>query len=129
MHSIESISIGFFKFETSGWNKNSDCWDSFNFRKLEICKFGKNLSLLLWQTFTKNNFLNLKKGLSNYLNLRETYLDSDFLISTAPATSYDTDLENFWTQTSKKYFFGIFELLLRENGATRPQIFFYLLFQ
>ncbi len=112
MHSIESISIGFFKFETSGWNKNSGCWDSFNFGKLEICKFANTLSLFLWQAFTKNYFLNLKKGLSNYLNLRETYLDSDFLISTAPATSYDTDLENFWTQASKKYCFGIFELLL-----------------
>ena len=33
--------------------------------------------------------------------MRETYLDSDFLISTAPATTYDTDLENFWTQSSK----------------------------
>ncbi len=108
MHSIESISIGFFKFETSGWNKNSDCWDSFNFRKFEICKFGK----IFLSFFDKLLTLNLKKGLSNYLNLRETYLDSDFLISTAPATSYDTDLENFWTQTSKKYYFDIFKLLL-----------------
>ena len=46
----------------------------------------------------------LKKGLSNYLNKRETYLDSDYLISTAPAPTYDTDLENYWTQSSKTYF-------------------------
>ena len=52
-----------------------------------------------------------KKGLSNYLNLRETYLDSDFLISTAPATSYDTDLENFWTQTSKNLISTFFNSL------------------
>jgi len=43
------------------------------------------------------------KGLSNYLNSRETYLESDYLISTAPAATYDTDLENFWTQTSISY--------------------------
>jgi len=33
--------------------------------------------------------------------LREKYLTSDFSQSNAPATDYDTDLENFWTQTSK----------------------------
>ena len=38
--------------------------------------------------------------MSNYLNLRQTYLNADYLSSNAPATSYDTDLENFWTQNS-----------------------------
>ena len=47
--------------------------------------------------------------MSNYLNKRETYLDSDFTESNVPATQYDTDLENFWTQTS------INEILITEN--------------
>ncbi len=49
--------------------------------------------------FTFQVFLH-QKGLSNYLNKRDTYLDSDFTESNVPATQYDTDLENFWTQTS-----------------------------
>ena len=40
------------------------------------------------------------KGLSNYLNMREPYLHSDFLQSTSLPIIYDTDLENFWTQKS-----------------------------
>ena len=40
------------------------------------------------------------KGLSNYLNFREPFLDSDFTQSTSLPVIYDTDLENFWTQKS-----------------------------
>ncbi len=61
----------------------------------ELKKFMKNL----FNEFVIC-FLLIKKGLSNYLNKRETYLDSDFLVITAPAATYDTDLENFWTQSS-----------------------------
>jgi hypothetical protein len=43
--------------------------------------------------------LNLK-GLSNYLNLRGTYILLDYSESTSLPVSYDTDLENFWTQKS-----------------------------
>jgi len=32
------------------------------------------------------------------------YLDSDYIQSIAPMPSYDSDLENFWTQTSNIYF-------------------------
>ena len=45
--------------------------------------------------------LNLK-GTSNYLNMRQTYLESDFKASNAPAPTYDSDLENFWTQKSNE---------------------------
>ncbi len=48
---------------------------------------------------------NCLKGLSNYLNMRQTYLESDYSASNAPAASYDSDLENFWTQKSKTNFF------------------------
>ncbi len=48
-----------------------------------------------------NSISKLKKGLSNYLNLREPYLVLDFMESTKLPVNYDTDLENFWTQTSK----------------------------
>jgi hypothetical protein len=41
-----------------------------------------------------------KKGLNNYLNSRQIYLDSDYIQSISPLPSYDSDLENFWTQTS-----------------------------
>jgi len=60
---------------------------------------------LLWSNLVKIaiDFFE-KKGLSNYLNKRETYLDSDYSISIAPAANYDTDLENFWTQSGKFYF-------------------------
>ena len=59
--------------------------------------------------------------MSNYLNSRQTYLDSDFFISTAPATTYDTDLENFWTQSSiifKRMQCNIFKL----NNSFKNQI-------
>jgi hypothetical protein len=46
----------------------------------------------------------LIKGLSNYLNLRETYLANDFSVTTQSDVAYDTDLENFWTQTSEIYY-------------------------
>ena len=49
--------------------------------------------------------INSKKGLSSYLNLRDTYLFSDFTEATAKPTYYDTDLENFWTQKSFLFFF------------------------
>jgi hypothetical protein len=47
-------------------------------------------------------YLNKIKGLSNSLNMRESYLVSDFLQSISLPTNYDTDLENFWSQKSKK---------------------------
>ena len=49
---------------------------------------------------TKRWFLIKKKGLSNYLNMREPYLDSDYSKSIAKPATYDADLENFWTQSS-----------------------------
>ena len=55
-----------------------------------------------FREFVIRGFLIKKKGSSNYLNKRETYLDADYLVSTAPAATYDTDLENFWTQSSIK---------------------------
>jgi hypothetical protein len=42
----------------------------------------------------------MKKGLSDYLNLREPFLDADFTQSTSLPVIYDTDLENIWTQKS-----------------------------
>ena len=44
---------------------------------------------------------NLRSGMSNYLNMRQPYLESDFAASNAMPISYDSDLENFWTQKSK----------------------------
>ena len=41
-----------------------------------------------------------KKGLSNYLNSRQIYLEKDYLQSIAISPSFDSDVENFWTQTS-----------------------------
>ena len=44
-----------------------------------------------------------KKGLSNYLNQRQGFLYLDYAQSLIlPLTNnlYDSDLENFWTQTS-----------------------------
>ena len=52
----------------------------------------------------KINFIIVWKGLSNYLNMRQANLYSDFKISNTPAASYDTDLENFWTQKSENKF-------------------------
>ena len=52
----------------------------------------------------KNNFIYSTKGINNYLNMRETYLHSDFGISIALEMFYDTDLENFWTQKSFAFF-------------------------
>jgi len=47
--------------------------------------------------------------MSNYLNVREPYLHSDFGISTKLESFYDTDLENFWTQKScKTLYFSLF---------------------
>jgi len=42
------------------------------------------------------------KSLSDFLNRRGKLLDLDFLASISLPSQYDTDLENFWTQTSKK---------------------------
>ena len=66
------------------------------------------------------------KGLSNYLNSRETYLDSDFSISTAPAKNYDTDLENFWTQASNHFYVWKNTLFLNQvlNIKKRCMTFF-----
>jgi hypothetical protein len=47
-----------------------------------------------------SNIESLIKGLSNYLNYREPYLLLDYKDSTTLSINYDTDLENFWTQTS-----------------------------
>ena len=50
-----------------------------------------------------NLLLNYKKGLSNYLNQRQQFLYLDYAESLIlPLTNnlYDTDLKNFWTQTS-----------------------------
>ena len=55
------------------------------------------------------------KGLSNYLNSRETYLDSDFFVITASSKSYDTDLENFWTQKSNFFFPSKNELFFKKH--------------
>jgi hypothetical protein len=44
---------------------------------------------------------NIRSGLSNFLNLRENFLKVDFAASSSLPLVYDTDLENFWTQTSK----------------------------
>ena len=33
--------------------------------------------------------------------MRQTFLKTDFSTSNTLATTYDTDLENFWTQKSK----------------------------
>ena len=49
--------------------------------------------------------------------MRETYLDSDFSVSNAPASDYNTDLENFWTQNSNfSFIFNCdFDLLMIRN--------------
>jgi len=44
--------------------------------------------------------------------MREPYLTSDFAASTALPTIYDTDLENFWTQTSNILIMSIFMLFI-----------------
>jgi len=35
--------------------------------------------------------------------MREQYLKADFSMSATQPSVYDTDLENFWTQTSLKF--------------------------
>ena len=40
--------------------------------------------------------------MSNFLNMREPYLSSDFLEATSLPAAYDTDLENYWTQKSNR---------------------------
>jgi hypothetical protein len=57
--------------------------------------------------------------------MRQPYLKSDFLQSIALPTVYDTDLENFWSQKSKKkinfcceisnFLFKTFSFLQKEN--------------
>ena len=46
------------------------------------------------------------KGLSNYLNMRQNFLKTDFSTSNTLATTYDADLENFWTQKSNFIFYS-----------------------
>ena len=46
-------------------------------------------------------FIFLKQSMSNYLNGRQMYLDVDYLESISPLPTYDSDLENFWSQKSK----------------------------
>jgi hypothetical protein len=47
---------------------------------------------------------NVRSGISNYLNLRQPYLLLDYFKSKTLPKSYDTDLENFWTQKSLTFF-------------------------
>jgi hypothetical protein len=52
--------------------------------------------------------------------MREPYLDSDYSESIAKPATYDADLENFWTQSSKFYF----ELKLIIEDFTNETIYF-----
>ena len=47
------------------------------------------------------------KSLSDYLNERGSLLNLDYISSISLPEQYDTDLENFWTQTSKYFFFNL----------------------
>jgi hypothetical protein len=44
---------------------------------------------------------NVEMSLNNYLNQRDTYLTADFTSANELPAYYDTDPENFWTNTRK----------------------------
>ena len=46
--------------------------------------------------------------------MRQTFLETDFITSNSLATTYDADLENFWTQKSnyKRQFINVPVFLL-----------------
>jgi hypothetical protein len=73
------------------------------------------MEILKWRLFLNNSLfkidqlfsLNIQsylylifKSLSDFLNRRGQLLDLDYLASISLPNQYDTDLENFWTQTS-----------------------------
>ena len=47
--------------------------------------------------------------------MRQEYLTADYTLSNAPSATYDTDLENFWTQSSINisYQRNIFKISIR----------------
>ena len=75
---------------TSLLNTVANVLNVFEFR-LEIISFLFN-----------NYFFDFVKGLSNSLNERQDALKSDFVNANKLPDYYDTDIENFWTNPSKK---------------------------
>ena len=75
------------------------------------------MEILKWRLFLNNSLSKIDqlfsliiqsylylifKSLSDFLNRRGQLLDLDYLASISLPNQYDTDLENFWTQSSKK---------------------------
>ncbi len=100
MYSIDTWFSLLFSNKACGRSIESNGWFNCNTGKCQIGKYNKNCKFLD-DEYEDDNFVMILQGLSNYLNLRDTYLLLDYMDSIELQTNYDTDLENFWTQTSK----------------------------